>query len=54
MRYLLLLGWMLFLGLTVMAQPKTDTSWKKNYRETATRINNLEHTKLDVRPDFSK
>ncbi len=31
-----------------------DTSWKKIYRETPTRINNLVHTKLDVRPDFSK
>lgn len=39
------------------AQPgaaKQDTSWKKEYRETATRINNLVHTKLDVKPDFSK
>ncbi|MCX6316631.1 MAG: M1 family metallopeptidase [Bacteroidetes bacterium] len=41
---------------TVMAQPgtDTDTSWKKEYRETATRINNLVHTKLEVKPDFSK
>lgn len=31
-----------------------DTSWKKEYRETATRINNLVHTKLEVRPDFNK
>lgn len=31
-----------------------DTSWKKEYRETSTRINNLVHTKLEVRPDFSK
>ena len=31
-----------------------DTSWKKTYRETATRINNLVHTKLEVKPDFSK
>lgn len=39
------------------AQPgaaKQDTSWKKEYRETATRINNLVHTKLEVKPDFSK
>ncbi len=43
-------------GLTILAQhgPDTDTSWKNIYRETATRINNLVHTKLDVKPDFSK
>lgn len=35
------------------AQEKKDTSWKKNYRETATKINDLVHTKLDVKPDFS-
>jgi len=31
-----------------------DTSWKKQYRETATKINDLVHTKLEVKPDFSK
>ncbi len=43
-------------GLMIMAQtkPATDTAWKKVYRETATRINNLVHTKLEVKPDFSK
>ncbi len=40
---------------TAMAQPiARDTSWKKQYRETPTRINNLVHTKLEVTPDFSK
>src|SRR5215208_6645243 len=34
--------------------PARDSSWKKVYRETATRINDLVHTKLEVRPDFSK
>ena len=33
---------------------QNDTSWKKEYRETPARINNLIHTKLDVKPDFSK
>jgi aminopeptidase N len=33
---------------------KPDTSWKKKYRETPARINNLVHTRLEVRPDFSK
>jgi aminopeptidase N len=31
-----------------------DTSWKKLYRETPTKINDLVHTRLDVKPDFSK
>lgn len=42
------------LSLGTLAQPKGDTAWKTVYRETATRINNLVHTKLDLRPDFSK
>jgi aminopeptidase N len=43
-------------GFIIMAQtkPAADTAWKKEYRETATRINNLVHTKLEVKPDFSK
>jgi len=46
----------LCLGYTVLAQPKApvDTSWKKEYRETATRINDLVHTKLDAKFDYSK
>ncbi len=45
------------LPVLVMAQneqPPQDTSWKTNYRATPARINDLVHTKLDVRPDFSK
>ena len=38
----------------LQAQPPTDTSWKKEYRETATKINNLVHTKLEIKPDFNK
>src|SRR4249920_3789628 len=40
----------------VLAQtgPAKDTSWKKQYREAATKINDLVHTKLDVKPDYSK
>src|SRR6266498_1313635 len=33
---------------------QNDTSWKKQYRETATKINDLVHTKLDAKFDFSK
>ena len=45
-----------FFSITILAfskQPQ-DTSWKKDYRETAARINNLVHTKLEIKPDFSK
>src|SRR4051812_5716300 len=31
-----------------------DTSWKKAYRETSTKVNDLVHTKLDARFDFDK
>src|ERR1035437_9243287 len=31
-----------------------DTSWKKIYRATATKINDLVHTKLDVKCDYNK
>lgn len=43
-------------GILIMAQPgiSKDTAWKKEYRETPTLINNLVHTKLEIRPDFSK
>ena len=34
--------------------PAKDTTWKKKYRETATKINDLVHTKLDLKPDFTK
>jgi len=44
----------LFLLMTTFAQAPTDTSWKKIYRETATRINDLVHTKLELKPDYSK
>ena len=50
---------LLTLGLCfqLTAQPgneKKDTSWKKMYRETPTRINDLIHTRLDVTPDYNK
>src|SRR5947207_3307122 len=41
---------------SLSAQPAkgVDTTWKRQYRETATKINDLIHTKLDARFDFSK
>jgi len=46
----------LFFTVQMIAQHpvQQDTSWKKQYRETATKINDLIHTKLEVKPDFSK
>ena len=40
--------------LTHAQEAPVDTSWKKQYRETAEKINDLVHTKLEVKPDFSK
>ncbi|MDF2388742.1 M1 family metallopeptidase [Nostoc ellipsosporum NOK] len=56
MKKFLLAGGLLSLTLLANAQhrPNTDTSWKKIYRESATRINDLVHTKLDVKFDYSK
>ena len=31
-----------------------DTSWKKIFRESDPRVNNLVHTKLDVKFDYDK
>lgn len=54
MRYALLITALLAISSTLWTQPKTDTAWKKNYRETPTKINNLVHTKLELKPDLSK
>lgn len=40
--------------LLAQTKPPVDSSWKKIYRETATRINDLVHTKLDAKFDYSK
>ncbi|MBS1564901.1 MAG: M1 family peptidase, partial [Bacteroidetes bacterium] len=49
-------GCLLALGLvnSTIGLGQADTSWKTVYRETATRINDLVHTKLDVRFDYDK
>jgi len=36
------------------AAPVKDTGWKKNYRATSTKINDLVHTKLEVKFDYDK
>ena len=45
---------LLILSGAVFAQDQADTTWKRNYRETPARINNLVHTKLDVRFDYDR
>jgi aminopeptidase N len=47
----------LFCSLAVVAQTEAnrqDTSWKAVFRESAERVNDLVHTKLDARFDYSK
>lgn len=47
----------LFCSLAVVAQPdgnRQDTSWKAVFRESSERVNDLVHTKLDARFDYSK
>lgn len=47
----------LMMGLTSQAQfgeEPQDTSWKKIFRGSETKINSVVHTKLDVRFDYSK
>src|SRR4051812_43148327 len=54
MKKLLLL--FLFANATVhlFAQDDADTTWKKNYRESAPKINDLVHTRLDASFDYNK
>jgi aminopeptidase N len=43
-----------FLTKAQFGSEPQDTSWKKIYRASATRVNDLVHTKLDVRFDYDK
>ncbi|NOT52561.1 MAG: M1 family metallopeptidase [Chitinophagaceae bacterium] len=43
---------LLFLATACITTMAQDTSWKKEYRETVPRINDLVHTKLDVKFDY--
>ena len=58
MKKIFLFAWVILGTMVLNAQPPLeaprDTSWKKIYRETPERINDLVHTKLEVKPDFSK
>lgn len=56
MKFIPLVAFMFFISISATAQhmPQKDTSWKKEYRATATRINDLVHTKLNVKFDFNQ
>lgn len=58
MKRILLLFAVASLPVLALAQPgddePQDTSWKKIYRESYPRVNDLVHTKLDVKFDFDK
>jgi aminopeptidase N len=43
-----------FISKAQFGQEPRDTSWKKIYRSTELKINDLVHTKLDVRFDYDK
>ena len=47
---------LVFCSAVIFAQPAAprDTSWKAVYRESAPRINDLVHTKIDAKFDYSK
>lgn len=49
---------LLFCSIVVFAQPappkNADTTWKSVFRESSERVNDLVHTKLDARFDYSK
>src|ERR1700689_5394008 len=42
------------MGYAQPSQDAKDDSWKKAYRGSATKINDLVHTKLDVKFDYAK
>ncbi|MES2006137.1 MAG: M1 family metallopeptidase [Bacteroidota bacterium] len=51
----LLLVLAVFAGTVAMAQQNAETeAWQKNYRAFVTKVNDLVHTKLDARFDYSK
>ncbi|MCB0716609.1 MAG: HEAT repeat domain-containing protein [Chitinophagaceae bacterium] len=55
-KILFVLSFLLATTTFLLAQPatQTDTAWKKEYRGSATRINDLVHTKLKVKFDYDK
>ncbi len=54
MKKSLLLFALLATGVATAQQTTEDDNWKKEYRAFATKVNDLVHTKLDARFDYSK
>ena len=56
MKKFVLLSFLFIIALSGFAQTpeKGDTGWKNIYRETYSRVNDLVHTKLQVRFDYNK
>jgi aminopeptidase N len=57
MKKYLILSLTLMAGLGSVAQPQempSDTAWKKQYRATGERINNLQHTRLELSFSYEK
>lgn len=50
---LLVLGWVLGSQAQFGSEP-ADTSWKNRYRETSAQLQDLLHTRLDIRFDYDK
>lgn len=54
MLFLLALAASPFFVIAQFGAEPSDTSWKKIYRSTVTKVNDLVHTRLDVRFDYDK
>ena len=54
MKQLLFIALMLVFNMAASAQEVEDNGWTKVYRETARQVNDLVHTKIDVKFDYDK
>ncbi|HUQ64862.1 MAG TPA: M1 family metallopeptidase [Flavitalea sp.] len=54
MKHLILLTLVFTFIFAASAQEAADTSWRKMYRETSPQVNDLVHTKIDIRFDYNK
>src|SRR5215217_6666159 len=54
MKQLIFIALMLLFNIAASAQEGEDTGWKKVYRGSAPQINDLVHTKADVKFDYNK
>jgi aminopeptidase N len=54
MKHLFLIALVVVFNLGASAQEAEDTTWKKVYRESSPQVNDLVHTKIDIRFDYDK